>query len=72
MKSVAYLALVAEATDVTTRLSKEVGALYLRSRILNFEDRKIERIEFFAERVLECPGQCDHTLFGDFHRTIVP
>ncbi len=45
----AYLALAAEATDVTTRMSKEAGALYLRSRILNFEDRKTELIKFFAK-----------------------
>ena len=47
-KSVAHLALVAEVTNVTTRMSKEIGALYLRIRILNFEDRKAELIDFFA------------------------
>ncbi len=48
-KSAAYMALVAEAADVTTKMSHEISSLYLRSRILNFEDRKNELIEFFAK-----------------------
>lgn len=48
-KSAAYQALVAEATDVTTTMSKTVTDLYLRCRILNYEDRKTELIEFFAK-----------------------
>ena len=48
LKSVAYLAFVAEATNVTTKISQEIGALYLSSRILNFEDRKTELIKFFV------------------------
>ena len=31
----------------------------------------IEHVQFFAQRVLERPGQCDHTLLGNFHRRIV-
>ena len=40
LKSAAYLALVAEATDITTRMSKEVGALYLQCRILNLKTER--------------------------------
>ena len=31
----------------------------------------IQHVKFLAKRVLECPGQCDHTLLGNFHRRIV-
>jgi hypothetical protein len=48
-RSAAYQALVAEAADVTLPMSKTVTDLYLRCRILNYEDRKLELIEFFAK-----------------------
>lgn len=31
----------------------------------------IEYVEFFAQGVFQGPGQCDHTLLGNFHRRIV-
>ena len=31
----------------------------------------VEHIQFFAKGVFQCPGQCDHTLLGNFHRRIV-
>jgi hypothetical protein len=49
MKSTAYFALVAEATDITSEMSRKISSLYLCSRVLNFEDRKHKLIEFFAK-----------------------
>lgn len=34
-------------------------------------DGIIKDIQFFAQGVLQRPGQCDHTLLGNFHRRIV-
>ena len=31
----------------------------------------VEYVEFFAQGVFQGPGQCDHTLLGNFHRRIV-
>jgi len=33
--------------------------------------RVIENVQFFAQGVFQRPGQCDHTLLGNFHRRIV-
>ena len=34
-------------------------------------NRLVQRVQSFAQRVFECPGQCDHRRCLDFHRTIV-
>jgi len=31
----------------------------------------VEHIQLFAQSVFQGPGQCDHTLLGNFHRRIV-